>query len=169
MWTMTKNKVTDFCDQIMERLHLNVCSILKWYSIILFVAPLLYWLLLEFRAITEKITLLDMMQKQPTAAISIIVAITDFLLGYYCWIKKNSLVKDLRGLKVFWVCQSICQLFVGNLICLILSILGLRALRNSDSVNETVPYFKIAIVISTVLYVLCISLLGLIGLKELRG
>ena len=92
MWTTTKNKVADFCDQIMERLHLNTRSILKWYSIILFVAPLLYWALLEFRIVMEKASLADMMHNQPAVAISVIVAITDFLLGYYCWINKNKLV-----------------------------------------------------------------------------
>lgn len=101
MWTMTKNKVTDFCDQIMERLRLNIRSILKWYSIILLVAPLLFWGLLEFRVVMTKVSLADMFHSQPTIAVSVIVAITDFLLGYYCWIKKDKLVNSTKELKIF--------------------------------------------------------------------
>ena len=108
MWTTTKNKVADFCDQIMERLHLNTRSILKWYSIILFFAPLLYWALLEFRIVMEKASLADMMHNQPAVAISVIVAITDFLLGYYCWINRNKLVSNIKELKTFYVWQFFC-------------------------------------------------------------
>lgn len=169
MWTMTKNKITDFCDQIMMRLHLNTRSILKWYAIVLFVAPLLFWGLLEFRVVIAKISLFDMLRNQPTIAISVIVAITDFILGYYCWLEKDKLISCTKDLKIFWICQCFCQLLVGNLVCLILSLFGLRALRSLDTTTAKVAYFKVIIIISTVLYALCILLLGLIGLKGLRG
>lgn len=169
MWTTTKNKVADFCDQIMERLHLNTRSILKWYSIILFVAPLLYWALLEFRIVMEKVSLADMMHNQPAVAISVIVAITDFLLGYYCWINKNKLVSNIKELKTFYVWQFFCQIFVGNIICSLLCLFGLRALQGQKNNNVTVSYFKATILVSTILYIFCILLLGLIGLKGLRG
>lgn len=169
MWTMTKNKVTDFCDQIMERLRLNTRSILKWYSIILFVAPLLFGGLLEFRVVMMKISLADMLHSQPTIAISVIAAITDFLLGYYCWIKKDKLIDSTQELRIFWICQCFCQLLVGNIICFLLSLFGLRALHNFKATDRAVAYFKVTIIISTVLYVLCILLLSLIGLKGLRG
>ena len=169
MWTTTKNKVADFCDQIMERLHLNTRSILKWYSIILFVAPLLYWALLEFRIVMEKASLADMMHNQPAVAISVIVAITDFLLGYYCWINKNKLVNNIKALRTFYFWQFFCQLFVGNIICSLLCLFGLRALQGQKNNNVTVSYFKATILVSTILYIFCILLLGLIGLKGLRG
>lgn len=169
MWTTTKNKVADFCDQIMERLHLNTRSILKWYSIILFVAPLLYWALLEFRIVMEKASLADMMHNQPAVAISVIVAITDFLLGYYCWINKNKLVNNIKALKTFYIWQFFCQIFVGNIICSLLCLFGLRALQGQKNNNVTVSYFKATILVSTILYIFCILLLGLIGLKGLRG
>lgn len=169
MWTMTKNKVTDFCDQIMERLRLNIRSILKWYSIILLVAPLLFLGLLEFRVVMTKVSLADMFHSQPTIAVSVIVAITDFLLGYYCWIKKDKLVNSTKELKIFWICQCFCQLLVGNIICFLLSLFGLRALHSFKVTDRAIAYFKTTIIISTVLYVLCILLLGLIGLKGLRG
>ncbi|MGI1820435.1 hypothetical protein ACRPK1_09725 [Lactobacillus johnsonii] len=169
MWTTTKNKVADFCDQIMERLHLNTRSILKWYSIILFVAPLLYWALLEFRIVMEKASLSDMMHNQPAIAISVIVAITDFLLGYYCWINKNKLISSIKELKTFYIWQFVCQLFVGNIICSLLCLFGLRALQGQKNNNVTVSYFKATILVSTILYIFCILLLGLIGLKGLRG
>ena len=169
MWTTTKNKVADFCDQIMERLHLNTRSILKWYSIILFVAPLLYWALLEFRIVMEKASLADMMHNQPAVAISVIVAITDFLLGYYCWINKNKLISSIKELKTFYIWQFVCQLFVGNIICSLLCLFGLRALQGQKNNNVTVSYFKATILVSTILYIFCILLLGLIGLKGLRG
>lgn len=169
MWTMTKNKVADFCDQIMERLHLNTRSILKWYSIILFVAPLLYWALLEFKIVMEKASLSDIMHNQPAVAISVIVAITDFVLGYYCWINKSKLVSSIKDLKLLYLCQFFCQLFVGNIICSLLCLFGLRALRNQRTDKVAVSYFRTAIITSTILYVFCILLLGLIGLKGLRG
>lgn len=169
MWTTTKNKVADFCDQIMERLHLNTRSILKWYSIILFVAPLLYWALLEFRIVMEKASLSDMMHNQPAIAISVIVAITDFLLGYYCWINKDKLISSIKELKTFYIWQFVCQLFVGNIICSLLCLFGLRALQGQKKNNVTVSYFKATILVSTILYIFCILLLGLIGLKGLRG
>lgn len=169
MWTTTKNKVADLCDQIMERLHLNTRSILKWYSIILFFAPLLYWALLEFRIVMEKASLADMMHNQPAVAISVIVAITDFLLGYYCWINKNKLISSIKELKTFYIWQFVCQLFVGNIICSLLCLFGLRALQGKKNNNVTVSYFKATILVSTILYIFCILLLGLIGLKGLRG
>lgn len=169
MWTTTKNKVADFCDQIMEHLHLNTRSILKWYSIILFVAPLLYWALLEFRIVVEKASLAYMMHNQPAVSISVIVAITDFLLGYYCWINKNKLISNIKELKTFYIWQLFCQLFVGNIICSLLCLFGLRALQGQKNSNITVSYFKATILVSTILYIFCILLLGLIGLKGLRG
>lgn len=169
MWTMVKNKATSFCDHIMERLHLNTYSILKWYSIILFVAPLLYFGLLEFRFIMMQVSFVSMLHKHPAMAVSVIIAITDFLLGYYCWINKNEIVNNRTRLRAFWILQCICQLLVGNIICFLLSIFGLRALPSSRVKITTVSYFKVTIIISTLLYVLCILLLGLIGLKGLRG
>lgn len=92
-------------------------------------APLLYWALLEFRIVMEKASLADMMHNQPAVAISVIVAITDFLLGYYCWINRNKLVSNIKELKTFYVWQFFCQIFVGNIICSLLCLFGLRALQ----------------------------------------
>lgn len=78
MWTMTKNKVTSFCDQIMERLHLNTRSILKWYSIILFVAPLLYWCLLEFRLVMTQVSFVNMLHKHPARLFPLLLLLLTF-------------------------------------------------------------------------------------------
>lgn len=163
---LSKNILSNFLDKILRTLRLNAKKILKWYSIILLVAPLLYAAFLQLTVLKTKQPIAIMMSKQPMIAVSIIIAFIDFLLGYYCWIKNKEILSDSKGYRSFMICQMICQLLLGNIFCFVLGALGIHAssqLETSSNTRSTVN--SIVTLVSTILLGGCVILVYMIGIR----
>lgn len=173
IWALTRYKFNSFIERVMRAFHIDTKFVLRWYSIILFVAPLLFWAMLEFQNLKAGKGMANVISGQPTIAIAILVAFTDFIVGYYLWFQRSELLKDAKDVRIFFICQAICQLFVGNILCVLLSLLGIKvlAMEKEDGIQRTDGnpiFFKYVVVASTLMLVFCIALLGLLFFR-LRG
>ncbi|CPS02835.1 Uncharacterised protein [Chlamydia trachomatis] len=124
MWAISKRKVGNFIDRITESMHLDTKKILTWYSYVLFIAPLLFWAMI---------------------AISTIVAIVDFILGYYMLLNHKQFLINRQTYRFLMGSQMIAQLFVGNLLCVVLAILGFYRARALKKTQDGVSRVIIAI------------------------
>lgn len=163
MWAMSKHKIANFIGRVTENMRLDTKRILTLYSYILFIAPLLFWALIAMRGAAAGQSIRMIIMKQPAVAIATIIAIVDFMLGYYLLLNKQKVLVNRQTYRFLMVNQIIGQMFVGNLLCLILAILGMyraKALKKTqDSVNPIVMSVSIA---SAVLFIGCFVLILLL-------
>lgn len=146
-----------------QSMHLNAKKIINWYSYILFIAPLLFWALIAMRSGASRESIQSIIMKQPVVAIGTIIAIVDFVLGYYLLLNKKKFMVNRQTYRFFMVSQLIGQIAVGNLLCAILAILGMykaTALKKTqDNVNPVIIAISIA---SAVILAGCLVLILLL-------
>lgn len=146
-----------------QSMHLNAKKIINWYSYILFIAPLLFWALIAMRSGASRESIQSIIMKQPVVAIGTIIAIVDFVLGYYLLLNKKKFMVNRQTYRFFMVSQLIGQIVVGNLLCAILAILGMykaTALKKTqDNVNPVIIAISIA---SAVILAGCLVLILLL-------
>lgn len=144
MWATTRNKFSNFLEKVARMVHLDAKKTLTWYSYILFVIPLLFWLMIELRAIAIKQSIQEMM-KQPTIAIGILIAIVDFVVGYYLLLRKKDILASYEGYRFFMMWQAVCQILVGNLLCFVLALIGIHEAKKLENghCDVTVKYVSV--------------------------
>lgn len=146
-----------------QSMHLDAKKIINWYSYILFIAPLLFWALIAMRSGASRESIQSILSKQPVVAIGTIIAIVDFVLGYYLLLNKKKFMVNRQTYRFFMVSQLIGQIVVGNLLCAILAILGMykaTALKKTqDNVNPVIIAISIA---SAVILAGCLVLILLL-------
>ena len=148
MWAISKQKVENFFDRMTRSMNLDTKKILTWYSYILFIAPLLFWALIALRSGASDQSIKMIVIKQPAVAIVTIIAIVDFVLGYYLLLNKS---------------QLIGQILVGNLLCGVLAILGMYKAKTLKKTQDNISPVVIAIsLVAAVLSVLCFMLILLL-------
>lgn len=145
MWAISKRKVGNLIDRITESMHLDTKKILTWYSYVLFIAPLLFWAMIALRSGASGQSIRMMIMKQPMIAISTIVAIVDFILGYYMLLNHKQFLINRQTYRFLMGSQMIAQLFVGNLLCVVLAILGFYRARALKKTQDGVSRVIIAI------------------------
>lgn len=146
-----------------QSMYLDAKKIINWYSYILFIAPLLFWALIAMRSGASRESIQSIIMKQPVVAIGTIIAIVDFVLGYYLLLNKKKFMVNRQTYRFFMVSQLIGQIVVGNLLCAILAVLGMykaTALKKTqDNVNPVIIAISIA---SAVILVGCLVLILLL-------
>ena len=146
-----------------QSMHLDAKKIINWYSYILFIAPLLFWALIAMRSGASRESIQSIFMKQPVVAIGTIIAIVDFVLGYYLLLNKKKFMVNRQTYRFFMVSQLIGQIVVGNLLCAILAVLGMykaTALKKTqDNVNPVIIAISIA---SAVILAGCLVLILLL-------
>lgn len=146
-----------------QSMHLDAKKIINWYSYILFIAPLLFWGLIAMRSGASRESIQSIIMKQPVVAIGTIIAIVDFVLGYYLLLNKKKFMVNRQTYRFFMVSQLIGQIVVGNLLCAILAVLGMykaTALKKTqDNVNPVIIAISIA---SAVILAGCLVLILLL-------
>ena len=146
-----------------QSMHLDAKKIINWYSYILFIAPLLFWALIAMRSGASRESIQSIIMKQPVVAIGTIIAIIDFVLGYYLLLNKKKFMVNRQTYRFFMVSQLIGQIVVGNLLCAILAVLGMykaTALKKTqDNVNPVIIAISIA---SAVILAGCLVLILLL-------
>lgn len=146
-----------------QSMYLDAKKIINWYSYILFIAPLLFWALIVMRSGASRESIQSIIMKQPVVAIGTIIAIVDFVLGYYLLLNKKKFMVNRQTYRFFMVSQLIGQIVVGNLLCAILAVLGMykaTALKKTqDNVNPVIIAISIA---SAVILAGCLVLILLL-------
>lgn len=169
MWLATKAKFTSFLDRFLENAHLDAKRILKWYSYVLFIVPLLFWAMLAFNGAFTHTSIQTMLTKEATISIAVIVAIVDFCLGYYLMISRKKVLTDRRSYHFFMGCQAIGQLLVGNIICLLLALFGMyqaKQLPSKASDDKTSKMMNIISIIVMIVLIVCFVFLMLLELRK---
>lgn len=146
-----------------QSMHLDAKKIISWYSYILFIAPLLFWALIAMRSGASSESIQSIIMKQPAVAIGTIIAIVDFVLGYYLLLNKKKFMVNRQTYRFFMVSQLIGQIVVGNLLCAILAVLGMYKATALKKTQDNVNPVIIAIsVVSAVLLACCLVLILLL-------
>lgn len=105
-----------------------------------------------------------MIMKQPMIAISTIVAIVDFILGYYMLLNRKQFLVNRQTYRFLMVSQMISQLLVGNLLCVVLAILGFYRAKSLKKTQDSVS--RVVVAISLTAAVLLLGSFMLILLLE---
>lgn len=101
--------------------------------------------------------------KQPAVAIVTIIAIVDFVLGYYLLLNKKQFLINRQTYRFLMVSQLIGQILVGNLLCGVLAILGMYKAKTLKKTQDNISPVVIAIsLVAAVLSVLCFMLILLL-------
>lgn len=146
-----------------QSMHLDAKKIISWYSYILFIAPLLFWALIAMRSGASRESIQSIIMKQSAVAIGTIIAIVDFVLGYYLLLNKKKFMVNRQTYRFFMVSQLIGQIVVGNLLCAILAVLGMYKATALKKTQDNVNPVIIAIsVVSAVLLACCLVLILLL-------
>ena len=132
MLTAGKQKVSGLLEKIAKSVNLDAKRTITWYSYVLFIIPIAYWLLTEIRILASKQSW-ELMLKQPSVAIASIIAIIDFMLGYYLILHKQDLLSSYENYRFFMMWQAVCQIFVGNFVCFILALIGIHEAKRLDN------------------------------------
>lgn len=163
MWAISKQKVANFIGRMTQSMHLDTKKILTWYSYILFIAPLLFWALIAMRSAASGQTLRMIIMKQPAVAIATIIAIVDFVLGYYLLLNKQKVLINRQTYRFVMVSQMLGQMLVGNLLCVVLAILGVYRAKALPKTQASVnPIMMAASIAAAVLLLGCFMLILLL-------
>lgn len=169
MHLVSKKGVTTFLDRFLQNAHLDAQRILRWYSYLLLLIPLLFWAMLAFNAGLSHRSLPSLINREGMISVGIIIATLDFVLGYYLWLSRGKVLTDQRNYHFFMLCQVLSQLLVGNLICTVLALFGLyqaKQLELSDKENMATRIVKIFAGCMLVIFIICsIALLLLLTRK----
>ncbi|MGN1272425.1 MAG: hypothetical protein ACI4T3_04770 [Lactobacillus sp.] len=163
MWAISKQKVENFFGRMTQSMHLDAKKIISWYSYVLFIAPLFFWALIAMRGGASRQSIQSIIMKQPAVAIGTIIAILDFVLGYYLLLNKKKFMVNRQTYRFFMVSQLIGQLVVGNLLCAILAVLGMYKSAALKKTQDNVSPLIMAIsIVSAILFIGCFALVLLL-------
>lgn len=135
-------KLGNFFGRVTQSLNLDAKKIISWYSYILFIAPLLFGAMIALRGGASGQSIRAIIMKQPAVAIATIIAIVDFILGYYMLLNKSKFLANRQTYRFLMISQIVGQVVVGNLFCVILAILGMYRAKmlkkTQDNINPVV-------------------------------
>ena len=99
-----------------------------------------------------------------------IVAAGDFLLGYLCWLNSGELLENRHNYVRFMKLQLWSQLLVGNWVCLLFAVLGLRRQGDvaSKQEQERSQIVSLAYVIFG-LFAICFVFYLILVIKSMKG
>ncbi|RMC38666.1 MULTISPECIES: hypothetical protein [unclassified Lactobacillus] len=153
----------------LNKSNLNAKRILTLYIDALLLIPLCFGSFLFFELTIMKQNMPVILAKFPIISIEIIIAITDFLLGYYLWLKKDELIANPKNYHFFMLCQAVSQLMVGNILCLILAIFGLLRISSfKEKYQAENKLIKNISVICLIAFSLCFVLFICLDIKNSR-
>ncbi|MDD6720502.1 hypothetical protein [Lactobacillus porci] len=165
-----RQKTANLLDRFTRSAGLSPKRVVKIYTLILFFAPLLYLVLLEIRATAAKETIFKFVASSPYMGVSLIVAAGDFLLGYLCWLNSGELLENRRSYVRFMKLQLWSQLLVGNWVCLLFAVLGLRRQGDvaSKQEQERSQIVSLAYVVFG-LFAICFVFYLILVIKSMKG
>lgn len=119
------SKINNFVISFLDRAHLDTKKILTTYIYALILIPLFFGSFIFLTSSIAKQNINVVLNNTPLIAIDMIVALTDFIMGYYIWLKKDLILEYEGNYHFLMFTQAISQLMVGNIFCLILALFGI--------------------------------------------
>ena len=87
------SKINNFVISFLDRTHLDTRKILTTYIYALILIPLFFGSFIILTSSVAKQNINVVLNNTPLIAIDMIVALTDFIMGYYIWLKKDLILK----------------------------------------------------------------------------
>ncbi|WEV70784.1 hypothetical protein OZY43_07560 [Lactobacillus sp. ESL0785] len=162
------SKLNNFVIKFLDKAHLNTKKILLTYLYALLLIPLFFSFFMILEAAITKNSIVLIMAKSPLVAVDVIIALTDFILGYYLWLKKNEILRNYVNYRFFMTCQALGQLLVGNLFCAVLALLGLISLQlaGKDRPQKGAWPIIVVSVIFMLIFSACLAMIILLKVKN---
>lgn len=157
-----RGKFSNLLDRIAKAVHLSAEKAIKWYAYILFLIPIAFWLMIEMRVLSKGQSWAVML-KQPAVAIGTVVAIVDFMVGYYLLLRRQDFLASYKNYRFFMIWQAIGQILVGNIICFVLALIGMHEAKSLDTGTRSLTVTMVSVV-SGLLLLLCSSLIVMVEL-----
>lgn len=161
------NNISNFFIKFLNKTRLDTKRILNIYIYALILIPIFFggFIILEI-AITRH-SLVEMLFVAPIVAVDMIIAITDFILGYFLWIKKDNILEDSASYLFFMSCQAIGQLMVGNIFCLVLALFGIiRTYNSGKSLKNKNKLIEAVSILFVVTFIFCFTLIIVLNIKK---
>lgn len=161
------NNISNFFIKFLNKTRLDTKRILNIYIYALILIPIFFggFIILEI-AITRQ-SLVEIFFIAPIVAVDMIIAITDFILGYFLWIKKDSILEDSGNYLFFMACQAIGQLLVGNIFCLALALFGIiRTYNSGKSLKNKNKLIGAVSILFVVTFIFCLTLIIVLNIKK---
>lgn len=163
------SKLNNWIIKFLDKAHLNTSRILITYICALLLIPVFFSFFMILEVAITKSNVMTIM-KSPYVAVDVIIIITDFILGYYLWLKKDNFLYKNHNYRFFMTCQLIGQLLVGNLFCSILALFGLISLRSvkkgwQENSEWLIKVISIAFIF---LFGICSAIIILLKVKNSR-
>lgn len=167
MWSVSKVRLTNFLNNFLKSANLSAKRILHLYTYIMFFVPLAFAALIELQSLLTKTNFLELL-KSPFISISVIVAFSDFLFGYYLWINKDKVLLKEKSYRRFMIIQAISQILVGNFVCEVLALAGIYQAKeiNGQKTNKTDKIIKITSIVMLVVFAMCFVMLIMASLRK---
>ncbi|MCX0291041.1 hypothetical protein NX781_04455 [Lactobacillus kullabergensis] len=153
------SKINNFVIGFLDRAHLDTKKILTTYIYALILIPLFFGSFITFALSIANQNINVVLNNTPLIAIDMIVALTDFIMGYYIWLKKDLILKHEGNYRFLMFSQAISQLMVGNIFCLILAFFGIiRINEQSDKLKCQNNFIKLPSFIFLTIFGFCLVL-----------
>ena len=153
------SKINNFVISFLNRAHLDTKKILTTYIYALILIPLFFGSFIVLTSSVAKQNINVVLNNTPLIAIDMIVALTDFIMGYYIWLKKDLILKHEGNYRFLMFTQAISQLMVGNIFCLILALFGIiRIYEQSGKLKCQSNFIKVPAVIFLTIFGFCLVL-----------
>ncbi|WP_294891163.1 hypothetical protein [uncultured Lactobacillus sp.] len=153
------SKINNFVISFLDRAHLDTKKILTTYIYALILIPLFFGSFIVLTSSVAKQNINVVLNNTPLIAIDMIVALTDFIMGYYIWLKKDLILKHEGNYRFLMFTQAISQLMVGNIFCLILALFGIiRIYEQSGKLKCQSNFIKVPAVIFLTIFGFCLVL-----------
>ena len=153
------SKINNFVISFLDRAHLDTKKILTTYIYALILIPLFFGSFIVLTSSVAKQNINVVLNNTPLIAIDMIVALTDFIMGYYIWLKKDLILKHEGNYRFLMFTQAISQLMVGNIFCLILALFGIiRIYEQSGKLKCQSNFINVPAVIFLTIFGFCLVL-----------
>ena len=164
---LIRRKFSNHFTLLLQNYHLDSKRILVVYDSILLLSSLAFAIMVWLEGIFQKKSAIELIKMNPIVGISMIVAFSNFILGYYVWVHKNIFLDSKQNYRFFMIWQSLSQLVLGNFVCTVLSFIGIYQAKTIAVEKSHRLQLLPLITALTILYLICFIMLITIAFKKL--
>lgn len=158
--------MTTFLKRLQGHLVIGLDRVYFFNYLILILTSIGYFAYLYISAIrTGTFSLRTILRQSPYSAIMLIVVLLNLVMGWYLWQKKDDILASRINARWTLWSLTVCQLALGNILTASLTVFTYLSIDNHNSqfktIRQTTPGIKSTAVVSSLLYLICVSLVVL--------
>lgn len=156
-----------FFANLLQNYRLSAQRILRIYGVILMLIPIAFGLMVWLESQMQGASVTHLVRQEPVISISMVIAFSDFILGYYLLLKQRQVLASQKTFRFFMAWQCLGQLLMGNFVCAFLAFCGSYQARHINSTQKTNPELQGLTIMLTCLYLICFCFLVTILIHSL--